>query len=40
MVLQHPPDPGIVLGGHRRDLGDRHRGGEAEHQRFEQQREP
>ena len=40
VVLHDTPDPGVVLAGHRRDLGHRHRRSEAEHQRLEQQREP
>ena len=40
MMFHHPPDPGVVFPGHRRDLRHRHRRREAAHQRLEQQREP
>jgi hypothetical protein len=35
VVLHDPPDPGVVLAGHRGDLRHRHRGREAAHQRLE-----
>jgi len=40
VVLEHPPDPGVVLAGQRSDLRHRHDRGESQHQRLEQQREP
>ena len=40
VVFQNPPDPRVMLAGHRGDLGHRHRRGEGQRQRLEQHREP
>ena len=40
VVFDHPPDPGVVLSGHRGQRGDRHLLGEGEHRHLHEKGEP